>query len=328
MAIKKPVIFSGMQATGEPILGNYIGAIRNWVGLQGDYECLYCIVDLHSLTVRQDPEVLRANARRVLALYIACGLDPEKNIIYFQSHVPAHAELAWILNCFTYVGELNRMTQFKEKSGKNADNINAGLYTYPVLMAADILLFDSDVVPVGKDQVQHVEMAQDIAQAINFNYKKELLRVPQAMIQEEVAVIPGLDGRKMSKSYNNVIPLFENEKQLRKLIMRIVTNSQGVEEIKDPDSSQIFHLYKLFATPAEQEALAGRYRKGGMGWGEAKEELFKVINRELSPLRAKYEKIMAEPRELDEILEAGTKKARAIAAKTLKRLREAVGMDS
>jgi tryptophanyl-tRNA synthetase len=194
-------------------------------------------------------------------------------------------------------------------------------------MAADILLFDSDVVPVGKDQVQHVEMAQDIAEALNFNYKKDLLVVPRALVRESVAVIPGLDGRKMSKSYGNTIPLFAPEKQLRKLIMRIVTNSQGVDEPKDPDSSQIFLLYKLFATVEEQAALAKRYREGGMGWGEAKEELFRVVNRGLSPLRGRFDAIMADKPQLDAILESGAKKARPIAAATVNRLRKAAGID-
>jgi tryptophanyl-tRNA synthetase len=202
-----------------------------------------------------------------------------------------------------------------------------GLFTYPVLMAADILLFDSDVVPVGQDQTQHVEMAQDIAQAVNFNYKAELLRVPEVSVRESVAVVPGLDGRKMSKSYGNAIPLFVPEKELRKLIMRIVTNSQGVEEPKDPETSQIYLLYKLFATPEEQQALASRYRAGGMGWGEAKEELFRAANRELTPLRQRFEEILADPAGLDRILARGAEKARPIAARTVARLRKAAGIE-
>jgi tryptophanyl-tRNA synthetase len=202
-----------------------------------------------------------------------------------------------------------------------------GLFTYPVLMAADIILFDSDVVPVGKDQVQHIEMAQDIAQSVNFNYKQEVLKIPQAAVQEEVAVVPGLDGRKMSKSYGNVIPLFAPEKQLRKTIMRIVTNSQGVDEPKDPDASQIFLLYKLFASKEEQAALASRYRAGGMGWGEAKEELFRVVNRELTPIRERYDAYIADPAGLDRILAQGAEKARPIAAATVKRFRKAAGID-
>jgi tryptophanyl-tRNA synthetase len=217
----------------------------------------------------------------------------------------------------------------QENNEKDQDpdaGVNMGLFTYPVLMASDILLFDSDVVPVGKDQVQHVEMAQDIARAVNFNYRSELLKVPAAAVTETVAVVPGLDGRKMSKSYGNTIPLFAPERELRKLIMRIVTNSQGVEEPKDPENSQIYLLYRLFATPEEQRTLADRYRAGGLGWGAAKEELFRVVNRELSSLRERFDAIMADPPGLDAILSRGAERARPIAAATVTRLRKAVGI--
>ena len=325
--MKKPIIFSGIQATGMPHLGNFLGAIRHWERLSADYQCLYCVVDLHSITVRQNPENLRKSGREMLAWLIALGLNPATNTLYFQSQVPAHAELSWILNCFTYMGELNRMTQFKSKSAKNDENINAGLFTYPVLMAADIILFDSDVVPVGKDQVQHIEMAQDIAQSVNANYGQTVLKIPRAGVQENAAIVPGLDGRKMSKSYGNTIPLFSPEKTLRKTIMRVVTNSQAVEEPKDPETSQIFLLYKLFATAEEQAALAARYRAGGMGWGEAKEELFRAANRELAPMRERYDAIMADIPALDRILEQGAEKARPIAAATVQRFRKAAGID-
>jgi tryptophanyl-tRNA synthetase len=201
------------------------------------------------------------------------------------------------------------------------------LFTYPVLMAADIIIFDSDVVPVGKDQVQHIEMAQDIAQSVNANYNQQVLKVPSAFVQDDAAVVPGLDGRKMSKSYGNVIPLFESEKTLRKTIMRIVTNSQTVEEPKDPDTCQIFQLYKLFAEKSEQDSLAGLYRAGGMGWGTAKEELFRAVNRSLSPIRERYDAIMADIPALDKILEQGAQKARPIAAATVNRFRKAAGVD-
>jgi tryptophanyl-tRNA synthetase len=239
-----------------------------------------------------------------------------------------------MLMAFTSKGLMNRAHAYKaavqENAEKNAESdagVNMGLFTYPVLMAADIIIFDSDVVPVGKDQVQHIEMAQDIAQSVNFNYKQEVLKVPQALVSETVAVVPGLDGRKMSKSYGNVIPLFAPEKQLRKTIMRIVTNSQSVEEPKDPDGSQIYLLYKLFASTEEQQALAGRYRSGGMGWGEAKDELFRVVNRELTPIRERFDAIMAEPKKIDEILAKGAEKARPIASATVKRFRKAAGIE-
>jgi tryptophanyl-tRNA synthetase len=235
---------------------------------------------------------------------------------------------------FTAKGLMNRAHAYKAAVQDNAEKnddpdagINMGLFTYPVLMAADIVLFDSDVVPVGKDQVQHVEMAQDIARAVNFNYKADILKVPRAAVQESVAVIPGLDGRKMSKSYGNTIPLFAPEPELRKLIMRIITNSQAVEEPKDPEASQIYLLYKLFATPEEQQTLAARYRGGGMGWGEAKEELFRVANRELAPIRNRFNEIMADPGGLDKILKRGAEKARLIASQTISRLRKAAGID-
>jgi tryptophanyl-tRNA synthetase len=218
--------------------------------------------------------------------------------------------------------------QENDEKGSDPDaGINLGLFTYPILMAADIIIFDSDVVPVGKDQVQHIEMAQDIAQAVNANYGKPVLKIPRPGIQSSTAVVPGLDGRKMSKSYGNTIPLFAPEKNLRKTIMRVVTNSQGLEEPKDPDTSQIYLLYKLFATEAEQAALAARYRAGGMGWGEAKEELFRAANRELSPMRERYDAIMADIPALDKILEQGAEKARPIAAATVKRFRKAAGID-
>jgi len=214
-----------------------------------------------------------------------------------------------------------------EKDDDTDAGINMGLFTYPVLMAADIILFDSDIVPVGKDQVQHIEMAQDIAQSVNANYGQQILKVPQAGVQKDSAVVPGLDGRKMSKSYGNVIPLFAPEKTLRKTVMRIITNSQSVEEPKNPDESQIFQLYKLFADNDEQTALAARYRSGGMGWGEAKEELFRVVNRCLAPMRERFDAIMADIPSLDKILQQGADKARPIAAATVKRFRKAAGID-
>jgi tryptophanyl-tRNA synthetase len=235
---------------------------------------------------------------------------------------------------FTSKGLMNRAHAYKaavqdntEKGGDPDAGINMGLFTYPVLMAADIIIFDSDVVPVGKDQIQHIEMAQDIAQAVNANYGQEVLKVPQAAVQENVAVVPGLDGRKMSKSYGNTIPLFAPEKILRKTIMQIVTNSQSVEEPKDPEASQIYLLYKLFATAKEQAELAARYRAGGMGWGAAKEELFLVANRLLAPMRERYDAIMADIPALDRVLEQGAEKARPIAAATVGRFRKAAGID-
>ncbi|GHV54544.1 tryptophan--tRNA ligase [Spirochaetia bacterium] len=330
----KKIALTGIKPTGTLHIGNYFGAIKPALELAKDYDARYFIADYHALNTIKDPKELAVNIRQVAAGWLAAGLDPEKVIFYRQSSIPETFELTTQLMAFTSKGLMNRAHAYKAAVQDNAEKgddpdagVNMGLFTYPVLMAADIILFDSDVVPVGKDQVQHVEMAQDIAQAVNFNYKQEVLKVPQAAVQESVAVVPGLDGRKMSKSYGNTIPLFAPEKELRKLIMRIVTNSQGVEEPKDPEASQIYLLYKLFATAEEQASLAARYRAGGMGWGTAKEELFRVVNRELSPLRERFEAIMADPAALDATLERGVEKARPIAAATVRRFRKAAGID-
>ena len=330
----KKIALTGIKPTGILHIGNYFGAIKPALELARDYDARYFIADYHALNTIKDPAELSGLIRQVAAGWLAAGLDPERVIFYRQSSIPETFELTTALMAFTAKGLMNRAHAYKaavqDNAAKNDDpdaGINMGLYTYPVLMAADIILFDSDVVPVGKDQVQHVEMAQDIAQAVNFNYKAAVLKVPQAAVQESVAVVPGLDGRKMSKSYGNTIPLFAPEKTLRSLIMRIVTNSQAVEEPKDPETSQIYLLYKLFATPEEQQALALRYRAGGMGWGEAKEELFRAANRTLAPIRERFNGIMADPAGLDAVLAAGAEKARRIASQTIARLRKAVGID-
>ena len=330
----KKISLTGIQPTGDIHIGNYFGAIKPALELAKEYDARYFIADYHALNSVKDPKELNACIRGVAAAWLAAGLDPEKIFFYRQSSIPEVFELTIQLMAFTSKGLMNRAHAYKaavqNNDGKGEDpdaGINMGLFTYPVLMAADILLFDSDVVPVGQDQNQHIEMAQDIAQAVNANYKQQVLKVPQAVIQETVAVVPGLDGRKMSKSYGNTIPLFSSEKELRKNIMRVVTNSQGVDEPKDPDASQIYIFYKLFATQEEQAALASRYRAGGMGWGEAKEELFRVANRELTPLRQRFDKLMADPKGLDEILAKGAERARPIAAATVKRFRKAAGID-
>lgn len=328
------IALTGIKPTGTLHIGNYFGAIQPALKLAEQFDARYFIADYHALNTVKDPAVLSANIRQVAAGWLASGLNPEKVIFYRQSSVPETFELASLLMAFTSKGLMNRAHAYKAAVQENIEKkddpdagVNMGLFTYPVLMASDILLFDSDLVPVGKDQTQHIEMAQDIAQAVNFNYKKELFKIPNALVQENVAVVPGLDGRKMSKSYGNTIPLFAEEKQLRKLIMRIVTNSQGIDEPKDPDSSQIYRIYQLFADEEEQKTLASRFRSGGMGWGEAKEELFRVVNRKLAPLRARFEEIISKPAELDKLLAQGAEKARAIAGKTLQRLRSAVGID-
>ncbi|GMO26630.1 MAG: tryptophan--tRNA ligase [Termitinemataceae bacterium] len=329
------VSLTGIKPTGILHVGNYFGAIKPALELAKTYDARYFIADYHALNTMKDPAELKQRIYEIACGWLAAGLDPEKVIFYRQSSVQETFELSTILMCFSSKGLMNRAHAYKaavqqntEKGEETDAGINMGLYTYPILMAADILLFDSDVVPVGKDQVQHIEMAQDIAQSLNFNYnKKDLLKIPQPLVAENVAVVPGLDGRKMSKSYNNTIPLFIDEKQLRKLIMRIVTNSQGVDEPKNPECSQIFALYKLFASSAEQAALAAQYRAGGMGWGIAKEELFRVVNRELIPIRERFNSFMSDQKKLDEILAAGAQKARVIAKNTITRLRSAMGIN-
>ena len=330
----KKVSLTGIQPTGDLHIGNYFGAIKPALELAKEYDARYFIADYHALNSVKNPKELNSYIRGVAAGWLAAGLDPEKVIFYRQSSIPEVFELTIMLMAFTSKGLMNRAHAYKAAVQINAEKgddvdagVNMGLFTYPALMAADIVLFDSDVVPVGKDQLQHIEMAQDIAQSVNANYGEKILKVPQAAIQGSVAVIPGLDGRKMSKSYNNTIPLFAGEKELRKTVMRIVTNSQAVEEPKDPDSSQIYLLYKLFSSPSEQEALSARYRSGGMGWGEAKEALFSAMNRELTPLRERYNELIADPKGLDEILAKGAERARPIAAATVRRFRKAAGID-
>ncbi|MCL2181362.1 MAG: tryptophan--tRNA ligase [Treponema sp.] len=330
----KKISLTGIKPTGDLHIGNYFGAIKPALELANEYDARYFIADYHGLNTMKDPNELQSTIRHVAAGWLASGLDPDKVIFYRQSSIPEVFELTTMLMAFTSKGLMNRAHAYKDAVSKNNlkyedtdAGINMGLFTYPVLMAADIIIFDSDVVPVGKDQLQHIEMAQDIAQSVNANYKQQVLKIPQAAIQESVAVVPGLDGRKMSKSYGNVIPLFAAEKTLRKTIMRITTNSQTVDEPKNPDESQIFQLYKLFADDKEQSALADRYRAGGMGWGDAKEELFRAANRCISPIRERYNAIMSDIPSLDKILAHGAEKARPIAAATVKRFRKAAGID-
>lgn len=331
---KQRVALTGIKPTGTPHLGNWLGAIQPAVELsrRADTTALYFIADYHALTTVTDPEELRFMSRDVAATWLALGLDPERALLYRQSDVPELFELAWILACCTSKGWMNKAHAYKAAAERNRQagesdedvGINVGLYTYPVLMAADILLFDSDVVPVGKDQVQHIEIARDIAQRVNHLYG-EVLRLPTASFSEELQVIPGLDGRKMSKSYGNVIPLFLPEKKLRKVINKIVTDSTPPEAPKDPASSSVFQMYRAVATDEETRHLRQRYASG-IGWGEAKAALFDVLNRRLSSGRARYEALMADPKQLDVILAKGGAQARSIGQRTLSRVRAAIGM--
>lgn len=326
-------VLTGIKPTGVPHIGNFFGAIKPALELTEHYDARYFIADYHALNSIKDPEVLTNLTYEVAAAWLSCGLDAENVLFYKQSDIPETFELSTLLMAFTAKGLMNRAHAYKAVAAENTESgrdvdagINMGLYTYPVLMAADILLFDSNYVPVGRDQKQHIEMTADIAQTVNHTYGKELLVVPEAIINESTQVITGLDGRKMSKSYNNTIQLFLPEKKLRQTVMKIITTSQSVEEPKDPETCNIFALYRLFADATEQNDLASRYRNGGMGWGEAKQALFEKINYVLKPVRERYEDLIGEKSYIDRILKEGAEKAKPIAAHTIQRLRRAIGV--
>ncbi len=328
------IALTGIKPTGVPHLGNYIGAIKPALRLTETCEARYFIADYHALNSNRDPQQLKSMIIEVAAAWLACGLDPEKAMIYRQSYVPETFELLTILLAFTPKGLMNRAHAYKALVQKNRDEehdpddgVNMGLYTYPVLMAADILLFDTDFVPVGNDQFQHIEMAVDIAQSFNYVYGCDAFKIPQPFATEETKTVLGLDGRKMSKSYNNTIPLFTPEKQLRKLLMKIVTNSQSIEESKDPENCNVFSLYKHFATQDQQKVLRERYLAGGMGWGHAKQELYEVMNSFLTPLREKYDYLMQHQDYIQQILITGSEQARDLAANKIHQLRKIIGID-
>ncbi|MCP4149103.1 MAG: tryptophan--tRNA ligase [bacterium] len=329
----KKIVLTGIKPTGMAHLGNYLGCIKPALKLADSFEARYFIADYHSLNSVKDAQTLKEYIYDVAAVWLACGLDPEKVLIYKQSAVSETFELTTIINAFTSKGLMNRAHAYKaqvdinREKGKPEDhNINMGLFTYPILMAADILLFDAELVPVGKDQKQHIEMAADIAEAVNRNYKEELLTIPEPFIDESTMVINGLDGRKMSKSYDNTIPLFCSEKKLKKLCNKIVTNSQGIEEPKDPETCNVFTLYKLFATEEQQKALADRYRAGGMGWGDAKKELFTVLNDCIKPMRERYDALIEDKSYIDRVLADGAERARKLAGEKMDKLRHTIGV--
>ena len=325
-------VLTGIKPTGTPHLGNYLGAIKTALESVEGNEAIYFIADYHALNTMYNPQELRDCTYSVAATWLALGLDTDKALFYKQSDVPEIFELNWILSCFTPKGFMNRAHGYKDKVAKNIEagvdedaGVNMGLYTYPCLMNADILMFSADEVPVGKDQKQHIEFARDIATRFNKNYKKDLLVVPEPIIREETDVIPGLDGRKMSKSYDNTIELFLPSKKLRKTVNKIVTNSLEIEDVKDPDTCQVFKLYQYFATQEEQDALAAKYRAGGMGWGEAKQTLFEKLEDVFGDARDKYNHLMENPKEIDEILAKGAAKARALASAKLIEIKKAIG---
>jgi tryptophanyl-tRNA synthetase len=318
-------ILSGIQPSGRPHIGNFFGMMEPAIALQDEGEALYFIADYHSLTTISDPAVLRQNVRDLAIDFLACGLDPEKATFFRQSDVPEVTELSWILSTVTPMGLLERCTSYKDKVAKGITPSH-GLFAYPVLMAADILIYDSDVVPVGKDQKQHVEVTRDIALKINDRYGDDLLRIPEPRIRENTATVPGLDGQKMSKSYDNTIPLFEDEKPLRKKIMRIVTDSTPVEDPKDPESSYIVELYKLVATADEVSAMEAAFRAGGEGYGTFKQQLFEKLWDFFAAAREKRSQFETDNDYVDGVLEAGAAKARATARGVIDRVRAAVGL--
>lgn len=324
----KKVLFSGMQATGNLTLGNYLGALKNWVTLSDEYECFYSVVDMHSITVRQDPATLRKRARALLTFYIAAGLDPKKNCIYYQSHVSGHAELAWILNCFTYMGELNRMTQFKDKAAKHADNINAGLFTYPVLMAADILLYQADVVPVGVDQMQHLELTRDIAERFN-NIYGDVFTIPEPYIGKVGAKIMSLQDptKKMSKSDENPnasIYLMDDPDAIMRKCKRAVTDSEAQILYRDeqPGVKNLIDIYRACTNKTVDEVVK---EFDGKGYGDFKMAVGEAVVSVLKPLQDEVARLEKDKGYIDSIIKNNAEKANYYATKTLRKVQRKVG---
>lgn len=325
---QKKTIFSGMQPSGCITLGNYLGAMSNWVNLQQQYNCLYCIVDLHAITVRQEPAILRKASRDLLIQYIAAGIDPHKNILYIQSHVPQHAELAWILGCFTYMGELNRMTQFKEKSAKHSENINAGLFTYPVLMAADILLYQADLVPVGEDQKQHLEITRDIAVRINGIYNN-LFTVPEGYILKTGGRVMALQepDKKMSKSdenKNNTVALLDEPDVIINKFKRAVTDS-GHEIRYSQDKPGISNLLDIYSAVTGKSIAESEKEFENKGYGDFKLAVGEAVVDRLKPIQAKYKELSEDRQYIDSIIKENAERAEAIAYKTLRKVQKKIG---
>lgn len=319
-------ILTGLQSTNVPHLGNLLGAIIPAIELSKNEknESLFFIADLHTLTSKKDADFIRESTKAVAATWLAFGLDTQKTVFYRQSRVPQVTELTWYLNCFTPFPMLANAHSFKDKSSRLSD-VNAGLFTYPVLMASDILLYDADFVPVGKDQMQHLEMAADIAKAFNHKMQKEIFVVPQGITDERVMIVPGTDGQKMSKSYNNFINIFLPEKELKKVVMGVVSDSKTLEEPKTPDTDNTFKLYQLIATAEQTETMRQNYLKGGYGYGHAKTALFELILDKYKTQREEYTRLMQNPGLLEKELALGENKAAKMANEKLKQVREILG---
>lgn len=321
---RKKRVLTGSRPSGSPHIGNYFGAYLPIIRLQEQYDFFFFLADFHTLNANYTPAEMRAQSYEMIATLIACGLDPAKGLIYAQSAVPEVTELAWMLACQAPYGMLTRAHSFKDAQAKGND-VNMGVFNYPILMAADILLFDADVVPVGQDQKQHLEMTRDFAQRFNNRYGEHLI-LPEPLISEDVAVVPGADGEKMSKSKNNYISIFATDKEWKKQVMAIVTSLATLEEPKDPTACNVFALYKLLATKDETEVMAAKYRAGNYGFGHAKLELLEKIKERFGPLRDRYNDLMSRPEELRAIIHAGSARARVIAQAKMERLQDAVGV--
>jgi tryptophanyl-tRNA synthetase len=328
------IALTGIKPSGTPHIGNYLGMNRPALELAKEYQAFYFIADYHALTTVREAETMKRLTYDVAATWLALGLDPDKVIFYRQSDIPEVMELTWILACFTSKGLLNRAHAYKAtvddnvEKGLNPDQgINAGLFFYPALMAADILLFDTNFVPVGLDQKQHIEISRDIAQAINSNYGEDVLTLPEAVIREEVMTIPGLDGRKMSKSYDNVIPLFAPSNQLRKRVMRIVTDSRRPEDPKDPKTDNVFAIYKHFAKPEDIARVEKGYLEGGLAYSQIKNELYELLEAEFADARDRYGAYMQDWDYLDQVLLKGAEKARKLSIPKIAKVRAALGID-
>lgn len=325
----KKILYSGMQATGNLTLGNYLGALKNWVSLNEEYECFWGVMDLHSLTVRQEPAEFRKRARNLLILYIAAGLDPKKNCIYFQSHVSAHAELSWLLSCFTYMGELNRMTQFKDKAAKHADNINAGLFTYPVLMAADILLYQADFVPIGKDQKQHLEITRDIAERFNSIYG-DVFTIPEPYFGKAGAKIMSLQdpAKKMSKSDENIngsIYLMDDPDAIVRKCKRAVTDSDSVVRYSQ-EKPGVSNLLEIYSTCLGKTIEEAEKDFEGVGYGDFKMAVAEAVISVLKPLQEEYNRLLKEKDYIDTIIKDNDEKAAYFANKTLRKVKKKLGL--
>jgi tryptophanyl-tRNA synthetase len=322
---KKTRVLSGIQPSGKLHLGNYFGMMKPALELQEQGDAYLFIANYHALTTISDPVALRQNSRDVALDFLACGLDPKRTVFFRQSDVPEVTELTWLLSVVTPMGLLERCHSYKDKIAKGIAPSSA-LFTYPVLMAADILAVQSNLVPVGRDQKQHVEVTRDIA--IKFNQQfGETFTIPEPVIRDEVAVVPGVDGQKMSKSYNNTIEIFGTEKETRARVMRVVTDSKQLQEVKDPATCNVFALYRLFASDADRQQMEARYRDGGMGYGEAKKALFELMWTFFAPYRQQRAELEKDPAYVDTVLREGAERARAEARKTLNAARRAVGLD-